>query len=71
MPNQSLHLHGLALTKSERIIVVALSYIFCAPILCSNTRRLISYFLTTSIEAREQVREQERKEQRWREAHWS
>lgn len=60
------HLHGLALTKAERIIVVALSYIFCAPLLWANTKRLLSYVLATSAEAREQIREEEREERRRR-----
>ena len=64
MPNP--HYHGLALTKSERIIVVALSYIFCAPLIWLNTKKLLSHALATSAEAREQIQEEEREERRGR-----
>lgn len=60
------HLRGLALHKSERIIVVALAYIFCAPVIWANTRRLFSYLLATSNNAREQVLQEEREERRRR-----
>lgn len=56
MPNPELR--GLQLTRSERIIVVALSYLFCAPLIYVNGRRLINYFLTTSQEARRQARQE-------------
>lgn len=60
------HLVGLTLTKSERIIVVALSYIFAAPIIWGNTKRLLAYLFATSAEAREQIRREEREERRRR-----
>ena len=60
------HLHGLALTKSERIVVVALSYLFCAPIFWANGKRLLSYLFATSPEARHRQRLQEREERRRR-----
>jgi hypothetical protein len=56
MPNPELH--GLTLTRGERIIVVALSYLFCAPLIYVNGRRLLNYFLTTSPEARRQARQE-------------
>ena len=48
-------LSGLVLTKSERIIVVALSYLFCAPLIYANGRRLLTYLLNTHAEARRQL----------------
>lgn len=61
------HLHGLVLTKSERILVIAFSYLFCAPIIYNGARRLLAYLLATSAEARRQVRtEQQRRQARGR-----
>ena len=60
MPNPDLQ--GLVLTKSERIIVVALSYLFCAPLIYSNGKKILAYLLITSAEARRQVREEQRQE---------
>jgi hypothetical protein len=56
MPNPELR--GLVLSRSERIVVVALSYIFCAPLIYINGRRLLNYFLTSSSEAQRQEREE-------------
>ena len=61
MPNPELR--GLLLTRSERIIVIALSYLFCAPLIYANGRKLLSYLLSTSAEARRQVREERRQQQ--------
>lgn len=36
-------LQGLILTRSERIIVVALSYLFCAPLIYHNGKLLLAY----------------------------
>jgi hypothetical protein len=55
--------YGLALTRSERIIVVALSYIYTAPTLWGYGKRLLHYLYSTTAEARRQVREQRRREQ--------
>ena len=66
MPNPELR--GLVLTKSERIVVVALSYLFCAPLIYANGRKLLAYFLTTSSDARRQIRERREERQRQREA---
>lgn len=57
-------LQGLALTRSERIIVVALSYLFCAPLIYANGKRLLTYLLATSIEARRQLREERERQSR-------
>lgn len=61
-------LNGLKLTRSERIIVVALSYIFCAPLIYGNGKRIIHYLRGLSSEARSQIREEDR--QRDREEVW-
>ena len=66
MPSNDLT--GLALTRSERIIVITLSYIFCAPLFYANGKRLWSYLRSTSEEARRQLREEDQDERR-RERH--
>lgn len=60
------HMRGLALTKSERIIVVALSYLFCGPLLWAYGKRTLAYLFTSSAERRDQIRQQEREERRRR-----
>lgn len=61
------NLKGLELTKSERIIVVALSYLFCAPLIYANGKRLLAYFGRAADDdgpaARNGEREQELREQ--------
>lgn len=52
-------LHGLRLTPSERILVVALSYVFCAPLFYANGRKLLQYLSTLAAEARRQIREED------------
>jgi len=49
-------LNGLKLTRSERIIVVALSYLFCAPILYKNGKLFLQFLTGLSREARRQLR---------------
>ena len=58
------NLQGLQLTKTERYIVVSLSYIFVAPIFYTGGKRVLSWILTTFFEARRQIREERRAEQR-------
>ena len=51
-------LTGLKLTRSERIIVVALSYLFCAPLFYKKGKKLLHYLTQLSQEARAQLREE-------------
>lgn len=62
MPNPELR--GLVLTKTERVFIVALSYLFCAPLIYVNGKRLLTYLLATSAEARRQIRDEARAERR-------
>lgn len=62
------NLDGLRLTKSERLIVVTLSYLFCAPLIWTTGRKLFQYLFITSQEARRQLREEERERRRRRNA---
>lgn len=57
-------LDGLRLTKSERLIVVTLSYLFCAPVIWSTGRKLSRYLFATWQESRRQVREEREQRQR-------
>lgn len=61
-------LHGLRLTRSERIIVVALSYIFCAPLLYKNGKKLVKYCQELVAESTRQLAEEERRREleEWR-----
>lgn len=59
-PMSTERLTGLALTRTERIIVIALSYIFCAPVLYKNVKKLYGYVKQTSEEARRQVDDEDR-----------
>lgn len=56
-------LRGLVLTRTERLIVVALSYLFCAPLVWTNGKKLISYIYGTTAEARRQVREERQRQE--------
>jgi len=49
---------GLQLTRSERIIVVTLSYLFAAPLIFKNGKALIEYLAAIATEARRQIREE-------------
>lgn len=60
-------LRGLVLTRSERLIVVAISYLFCAPLIYGNGRKLLSYVYRIYLESRREI-QQEREEERRREA---
>ena len=64
MPNPELR--GLVLTKSERIFVIALSYLFCAPVIYVNGKRLLNYFLTVRREVQAEEEEEQRAERRRR-----
>jgi len=55
-------LTGLKLTRSERFIVVALSYIFCAPLFYKNGKKLWQYLRGLSQEAGRQLREERRQD---------
>jgi hypothetical protein len=58
MPDRNLT--GLALTRSERILVVALSYLYVAPRIIAHGKRIITFLLGTSQEARRQLADEER-----------
>lgn len=58
MPDRDLT--GLALTRSERIIVVALSYLYVAPLLFAHGKTLVNFLRGTSAEARRQLADEER-----------
>nr|POE63619.1 hypothetical protein CFP56_04522 [Quercus suber] len=45
-------LNGLRLTRSERIVVVALSYFFCAPLIYRNIKALLRHWYILSGAAR-------------------
>lgn len=57
-PAMSSNLDGLRLSKSERLIVVTLSYLFCAPLIWGTGRKLFQYLFITSQETRRQLREE-------------
>jgi len=57
-------LTGLKLSRSERIIVVALSYLFCAPLIYKNGKKLVQYLGGLSQEAGRQLREEDRQRDR-------
>lgn len=56
-------LAGLSLTRSERIIVIALSYIFCAPVLYKNVKKLYNIVKQARRNVHDQERVRERREQ--------
>jgi hypothetical protein len=58
MPDRNLT--GLALTRSERILVVALSYLYVAPRIFAHGKRIINFLRGTSQEARRQLADEER-----------
>lgn len=58
MPDRNLT--GLALTRSERILVVALSYLYVAPIIFARGKRILAFLRGTSQEAQRQVAAEER-----------
>jgi hypothetical protein len=47
------NLAGLQLTKAERIIVIALSYLYCAPLFYYYSKRLQQYLSNVSTRVRE------------------
>jgi len=48
MPDRTLT--GLVLTRSERILVVALSYLYVAPLIFAHGKRILAYLRGTSPE---------------------
>lgn len=58
MPDRNLT--GLALTRSERILVVALSYLYVAPVIFARGKRILAFLRGTSQEAQRQVAAEER-----------
>lgn len=57
-------LSGLRLTKTERLVVVALSYLFTAPVVWGYGRKLISYLVATFHETQRQLRAEDRDRRR-------
>ena len=57
MPDRNLT--GLALTRSERILVVALSYLYVAPLIFARGKRILAFLRGTSQEAQRQVAAEE------------
>lgn len=53
-------LTGLALTRTERIIVITLSYIFCAPVLYKNIKKLYAFVKHTTDETNRQLADEDR-----------
>lgn len=58
MPDRDLT--GLVLTRSERILVVALSYLYVAPLIYTRFKRIWTFLRGTSEEARRQLAAEER-----------
>jgi hypothetical protein len=58
MPDRTLT--GLVLTRSERILVVALSYLYVAPLIFAHGKRILAFLRGTSQEAQRQVAAEER-----------
>ena len=58
MPDRNLT--GLALTRSERILVVALSYLYVAPLIFARGKRILAFLRGTSQEAQRQVAAEDR-----------
>lgn len=56
-------LGGLRLTKSERILVIALSYAFCLPTLYRHGKNLAINLASLLEEARTQVRDEQQHNQ--------
>lgn len=56
-------LAGLQLYKSERLILLLLSYLYYGPLLWKTSARLINNTVETVIEARRQLREEDQQQQ--------
>nr|POE51604.1 hypothetical protein CFP56_25811 [Quercus suber] len=55
--------NGLRLTRGERIVVVALSYLFCAPVVYRNTKALLRYlYILSAATRRRRVRAAQERE---------
>lgn len=61
MPNTST-LAGLQLNKSERLVLILLSYVFYGPLLWKASARFIHNIFETIVEARRQLKEEERRQ---------
>ena len=57
-------LKGLRLTRSERLIVVALTYLWSAPVIYNNSKKLLVYIHAIWAEARREVRQRREEETR-------
>jgi len=49
---------GLYLTRGERAIIVALSYIIVGPLIYAGGKKLFSYIYNTTADARQEVRQE-------------
>lgn len=58
MPDRNLT--GLVLTRSERTLVVALSYLYVAPLIFAYGKRILTFLRGTSQEARRQLAAEDR-----------
>jgi hypothetical protein len=58
MPDRNLT--GLVLTRSERILVVALSYLYVAPLIFNRGKKILNFLRGTSREAQRQLAAEER-----------
>jgi hypothetical protein len=67
MPSD-IRLAGLLLTKPERLGVLALSYLYCAPFVWSNGRKFLRYLYEAAREVRRQLREEDPDHRRARNA---
>jgi hypothetical protein len=54
MPDRNLT--GLVLTRSERILVVALSYLYVAPLIFNRGKKILAFLRGTSLAAEERLR---------------
>lgn len=59
-------LSGLRLTRSERFILVALSYLFCAPVFYNKGKLILRYWFATSAAARRSIRDEANNRRRGR-----
>lgn len=63
MPNTST-IPGLQLNKSERVVLLLLSYLFYGPLLWKTSARFINNAIDTIAEARRQLREEDAEQPR-------
>ena len=67
MPDRNLT--GLVLTRSERIVVVALSYLYVAPLIFAHGKRILAYLRGTSQEVQRRQERLRRAQERRERAH--